>query len=359
MKTVEQEIITLRKRAKSWLASLTYYSARGKINPGLYCDRLHSLLKPLFKSEILQEALSDAIPEAKDTQDPLNIKKSIISRLTPNKFYGRMLSYPRIPAGKTQVKEQPHSVTPGILIVTWAVFTNQPLQDFIERIFPKISRLYIEWLDSTHRGVPGKANQDNDKKSARFWSGICRTMIQATPEENLTNFMQTKIKALGTVIGMPDMEKEMYTLLGQASHFMTKDKARKIKSALNANPNARKSMNIPELKALVQREEARLGWSNTTAKAAIKTIESSLSPEVKEAIEDNEEVIGSSIEEISRRGLFNNLLDALNGQLRPRFVESITRFLKSIVHVKSNWEFDTSDSAQENFNSIRRWLFRR
>ena len=105
MKTAEQEIRVLKKRTKSWLASLTYYSARGKINLGTCCERLQSLFKPLFKPEILQKALSDAIPEAKDTKDPLSIKKSIMSRLTPNKVYGRMLSYPKIPARKAQVKE--------------------------------------------------------------------------------------------------------------------------------------------------------------------------------------------------------------------------------------------------------------
>jgi hypothetical protein len=92
---------------------------------------------------------------------------------------------------------------------------------------------------------------------------------------------------------------------------------------------------------------------------AIKTLESSLSPELQEAVEDNEEVVRSSIEEVSRRGLFNNLLDALNGQLRSRFVTSIMRFLKSMVHVESTWEFGNSHVSQEELAGIRKWLFRR
>jgi hypothetical protein len=120
MKTAEQDIRTLRKEAKTWLACLTYYSARGKINLGTCCERLRSLFKPLFKPEILQKALSGAIPEAKDTKDTLSIKKSIMRRLTPNKVYRRILSYPEISNNETQIKDKASSGTPGMLIVSWA-----------------------------------------------------------------------------------------------------------------------------------------------------------------------------------------------------------------------------------------------
>ena len=116
---------------------------------------------------------------------------------------------------------------------------------------------------------------------------------------------------------------------------------------------------IPEPKALVLREEARLGWSKRTEKEAFKTLGGSLSPELKEAVDNRDEVIRSAIESVGRRGLFNNLLNALNGQLRPRFVESVKRFLKSMVRVESKWEFDVSNSTQENTGNIRSWLFRR
>jgi len=132
-----------------------------------------------------------------------------------------------------------------------------------------------------------------------------------------------------------------------------------IELALKANPSARERIDIPELKALVLREEVRLGWSRSTEKEAFKTLRGSLSPELKEAVDNRDEVIRSAIESVGRRGLFNNLLDAINEQLRPRFVGSLMRFLKSIVRVESNWEFDTSNVTQENAGSIRRWLFRR
>jgi len=351
---------TLRKKAKAWLASLTYYSARGKINHGIFSQRLQSLFKPIFKPEVLKEAMKDAISETIEATEATGTKKRIMSRLTPNKVYRRMLSYPQISTIKAQEKDKPGAFTLGRLLITWAVLTDQPPQDFIVKTAPKVNRLYIEWRDSTGcQGLSDEEYRGHEKESARFWSGIWRTLIRATPEENLIHFMHVGIKALGSVTGMPGLEEEIYKILGQTSRYVTGNAARRIESALKANPSARERIDISELKALVLREEARLGWSKRTEKEALETLQGSLSPEMKEAVDNNDEVIRSSMESMGRRGLFNNLLDAINGRLRPRFVESIMRFLKSIVRVASNWEFDTSNSAQENADSIRRWLFRR
>lgn len=354
MKTAEQDIRTLRKTAKTWLACLTYYSARGKINLGKFGLRLQSLFKPFFMSEIIQKTLRDTVP------DVVIIKKRIMSRLTPNKVSKRMLNYPKIPDAKTQVKEKPGSFTLGRLIITWAILTDQSPQDFIVKVYPNISRAYIKYRDSTDcQGLSDEEYNRYPQESTRFVSDIFRIFIKATPEEDLIRFMHTVIKALAIVIEMPGLEKEINKQLGQASRLITKDTAQKIESAFKASPNTKERINIPELKALVQREEAKLGWSNHSEKAVTKTLKSSLSPELQEAVEDNDEIVRSSIEEVSRRGLLNNLFDALNGKLRPRFVTSITRFLKSIVHVKSTWEFDTSPVTQEELAGIRKWLFRR
>ena len=271
-----------------------------------------------------------------------------------------MHRYPEIPVTKSQARENLGSFTLGRLIVTWAVLTDQSPQDLVVKVFPNVSRACVKFHDATGcRELSAEGYYRYPQESVCFMSGIFRTLIKATPEENLIRFMHTGIKVLAIVIEMPGLEKEIHKLLDQASHLMTKDAVQKIESALKANPNARERIDVSELKALVQREEAKLGWANHGEKAAIKTLESNLSPELQEADEDNEEVVRSSIEEVSRRGLFNNLLDALNGKLRPRFIESITRFLKSIVRVNSTWEFDDSQVSQEELAGIRRWLFRR
>jgi len=340
MKTTEQDIRTLRKKAKTWLSSLTYYSTRGKINIRTFSRRLQHLFEPLFKPEIIQKALSDTVPEAIDIKEAVGMKKGIMSRLTPNKVSRRVLSYPEIPAGKAQ--------------------TDQSPQEFIVKVFPNVSRIYVNFHDSTGcRKLSNEEYYRYPQESTCFLSGICRTLIQGTPEENLSHFMHTGIKALAIVIEMPGLEKEINKLLGQASHLMTKDATKRIKSALKANPDAKDKINIPELKALVLREEAKIGWRKNTETEDIKTLHNSLSPELKEDVYDNEEVIRRSLESVSRKGLFNNLHDALKGQLRPRFIDNIIHSLKSIARVESIWEFDASNLTQDSAASIRKWLFRR
>ncbi len=355
-----QEIRILRKKTKSWLASLTYYSASGNVNVDTFSQRLQSIFKSVFKSDVLQRAVKGTIPETIEAKRATVIKKRLMSRLSPDKMYKRMLSYPRIHTTKTLGKDGSSPFTLGRLLIAWAVLTDQPPQKFILKVYQKVNRLYLKWRDSS--GCLGLSDEEcysHPKESARFLSGICRILIQATPEENLVLFIQSGIKTLGAMIGLSSLEKEIYKLLGQASRFVTKDAAQKIELALKANPCARERINIPELKALVLREEARFGWGSNTEKEALNTLRGSLSPELKESADNNSEVIRSSMEIVGRRGLLNNLLDALNGQLRPRFVESVKRFLKSIVHVESKWEFDASNSTQENTSNIRSWLFRR
>jgi len=348
------------KRAKSWLAILTYYCAQGQTQLGALSERLWSLYESILKPEILQETIRNAIPKTLDEKEAAGIKKRIMSRLTPNKIERRILSSPKIPSRKALAQGKLNSFTLGRLVVTWAVLTHQSTHDFMVRVYPNINRLYRDWRDATGcRGLSDEECRSHPKESALFWSGIYRTLIQATPEENLLHFMQDGIHALGAVIEAPGLGKMIHKLLRQAGRVMTKDTAKRIESALKENPYARERINIPEFKALVLREEAKLGWSKNTDKEAFRILRESLSPELKEAAANTGEIIKSSIESVGRRGLFNNLLDALNGKLRPRFIESIMRFLKSIVRVDSSWEFETSTLIKENTNKICSWLFRR
>lgn len=359
MITTKQEIRILRNKTKSWLASLTYHIAHRDINLNIFSQRLRSLLKPVFKSELLQKGISDCISENIDTKEAAVIKRNIMSKLTPNKIYGRMLSYLRISTQKALIKDKPKPFTLGRLLIAWALLTDQSPRDFIVRVSPDITRLYKEWHNTTGcQGLSDEECYSHEVESARFLSGVCRTLVQATPEDSLIRFLHVGIKTLNAVIGTPGLEKEIYKLIGQVSRLVTKDAAQKIGTALKANPCAREKISIPELKALVLREEAKLGWSKNTEIEALNTLRGSLSPELKESA-DNSEVIRTSVEIMGRKGLFNNLLDALNGQLRPRFVENVKRFLKPIIRVESNWEFDTSNSKQENAGGVREWLFRR
>jgi len=359
MKTLEQDIKALRKKAKSWLAILIYQCARGQTQLDALNQRLMSLYQPVFKPEILRETIRNAIPTSLNEKDTAGIKKRIVSRLTPGKVERRMLDY-SLAIGRKNLAQKKKSSTLGRFVIIWAVLTHQSTQEFLIKVIPGINRIYRDWHKATGcSGLSDEECRSHPRESARFWSGFLRILIQETPEENLINFVQGGIQALGAVVEMPGLDKKFYDLLGQATRLVTEETAKRIKSALKENPYAGERINVPELKALVIREEARLGWSKNADESILKTLRESLSPELKKEVDKTDEVIKSSMEAIGRRGLFNNLLDALNGKLRPRFLESIICFLKAIMRVESRWEFDNSNLIRENAESIRRWLFRR
>lgn len=314
------------------------------------------MFKPVVRPELLRGTIKEATAKTPDEKEAKDVKKRIKSSLTPNKVERKILGFPKI----SDRKARPFSLTPLRLVVTWVVLTNQPPEDFIVRVFPDINRLYQDWRDKTGcSGLSDEECRSNQEESNRFWSGFFRALIQATPEEDLVHFMQSGIGKLGALIGDPGLDKKIYELLRQASHLMAADTLEKIKSALKENPHVRHMINVPELQALILREEARLGWSKNGDKDSTKTLWESLSPELKEAVDKKDGVIKSTIEVVGRRGLFINLMDALNRQLRTRVIENIMRFLKAIVRVESTWEFNTSSITKENSGSIRRWLFRR
>ena len=361
MKTTEQEIRTLRKKAKSWLAILCYDCAKGAAHLTLFSKRLQSLCEPVLRPEILKEIIRNNLPKTESKEEAYTTKKRIMSRLTPDKVSRRVLSFPKIRIRKAPNNNQAFSLTLGRLMIIWAVLTNQPVADFAERILPDVNRLSRDWHDATGcTGLSDEECSNHQKETAIFWSGFYRTLIRATPEENLIQFRQNGLRALGAVLETAGMGKMIVKLIGQAIRLITKDTTQKFKFALKENPQAKKRIDIPELQALVLREEIRLGWNNNTQQDAQEILQEGLSPELKEAIDEKEEVIRSSMEAVGRRGLFNNLMASIDGQLKSRFVNTIQRFLQSMTtRVVSTWEFEPSTSIKEQMNRISQWLFRR
>ncbi len=360
MLTTKQEIRILRKKAKSWLAILTYNCSRGQNQFDVFSQRLQALFKPVLGPEFLQETIKNAVLETIDVKQATSIKKKIMSRLTPDKVRRRVLNFPKIHFRKVQEQNQAFPLTLGRLVIIWAVLTNQPVEDFTVRILPKIDRLFRDWHNTTSSGGLSDVESDSHlKEPAIFWSGLFRILIRATPEENLIQFRQNGLRVLGAVLEMAGMGKVIIRLIGQTIRLITKDTTQKFKSALKENPQVKKRIDIPELQALVLREEIKLGWSNNTQEDAQEILQDGLSRELKEATHKKEEAVRSSIEAVGRRGLFNNLLVAIDGQLKSRFVNTIQRFLHSIsARVVSTWEFEPSTSIKEQMNNISQWLFR-
>ena len=128
---------------------------------------------------------------------------------------------------------------------------------------------------------------------------------------------------------------------------------------LKSNPEAEAKITVPEFQALVFREETKQGWREGVNKDACMIPRGDLGLELEGEVNKVEEIIRSSIETISRRGLYSNLIDALNGRLRPKFTEIIRGLLRNIRDVVSSWEFDAAVLNKGDESNIRNWLFRR
>jgi len=360
MNTPEKEIKGLRRKAKSWLAMLTFYCALGQTQLDVLSQRLMSLYKPVVRPKILQRVIKNTLCQVTSQKETPGLKKRLMSRRASKRIEGRVFSFPQMLDGKTLARSKQNTCTLGRLVSSWAVLTDQAPKDFIVRVYPSINRLYRNWRTGTScRGFSDGDCLSHPKEFAEFMSGFYRTLVQETPEENLERLMQQGISALGSAIETGDLNNTIYELCGQASYLMTADTVRKIESALKINPSARDRINIPEFKALVLWEETKLGWSENRNKAS-EILKESLDSELEEADTAKDDIIRSSMESIGRRSLLSNLQDALNGKLRPRLIESIRRLLGNIYqHMASTWEFDTSALIKENIDSIRRWLFRR
>jgi len=360
MKTYGQEIKTLRKKAKSWLAILTYYCAQGQISLDVTSQRLRSLYKPIFRPELLQGVISSTLSQVTSQKETPALKKRLMSRRASKRIESRTTEYLEILDRKTLGKAKQANCTLGRLLASWAVLTDQAPKDFIVRVYPSIGRLHEKWQKRTScRGFSDDDCLSHPQEFAEFMSGFYRILIQETPEEKLKHVITEGISALGSIIETRGLDKTLYGLCGQANDLMTADAVEKIDSALKANPSAGGSLTTPEFQALVLREETKLGWSENTDDKAIEILQESFSSELEEAAIAKDEIIRNSLESISRRSLWSNLQDALNKQLRPRFIESIIHFLKYIVRVESSWEFDTSNLIEKNARSVQKWLFRR
>jgi hypothetical protein len=142
---MEQDARALRKKVKSWLAILAHSCVQGWNQSGVLSNNLHPLYKSLVIPEILQETFNNAAAKTPDEKETIDIKRRIKSRLTLNKIKRKILGFPKILDKKTK----PFSLTPLRLVITWAVFTNQPVKDLIVRVFPSINRLFAHFLTMT------------------------------------------------------------------------------------------------------------------------------------------------------------------------------------------------------------------
>lgn len=349
----------IKRKADSWLGTLVYHTARNDIPTQTLSQRLQGIITPLLTPETIKEATNSALGGLSSSDFAISLKDRMAKRCVSDRVLKHISVMHEVYDWRSISPDAEAPQTLGELIERWAELTKQDEQDFQMRIYPRLVSLSRNWWRKTKAlGLTDEEVFKHPEEAAEFMSGLIRLLIAETPTSKMNEIIRLGFQELANT--SPDaMQPELQHSLAEAADFTTWRTCNKIGNAFEQNPDAREAISTPEVTALVTYEEARQGWKEGKDKDAIKILRESLDSELKEEVNNEDEIIKSSIESISRRGLINNLLDALNGQLRQRFNEIIKTLLRNIKEVVSTWEFDTGDSDKGNTNNIRNWLFRR
>lgn len=349
----------IKRKADSWLGTLVYHTARNDIPTQTLSQRLQGIITPLLTPETIKEATNSALGGLSSSDFTISLKDRMAKGCVSDRVLKHISVMHEVYDWRSISPDAEAPQTLGELIKRWAELTKQDEQDFQMRIYPRLVSLSRSWWRKTKAlGLTDEEVFKHPEEAAGFMSGLIRLLIAETPTSKMNEIIRLGFQELANT--SPDaMQPELQHSLAEAADFTTWRTCNKIGSAFEQNPDAREAISTPEVTALVMYEEAKQGWKEGKDKDTIKILRESLDSELKEEVNNEDEIIKSSIESISRRGLINNLLDALNGQLRQRFNEIIKTLLRNIKEVVSAWEFDTGDSDKGKTNNVRNWLFRR
>ena len=360
MRTLSAEEKSLRDRAGAWVGTLAYHCAQGLGDEDALAKRLESLLDPVLQPEYLEPLVKEALSRIRSEQFMSNLKEKLLGRRGSRSFEEHLSLAEEVLELSTQTGVDGKTLTLGELVTAWCELTKQNPDEFRDRIHPKLNRLLKEWQASTgSRGLEDRECFLHPREASRFSSGLCRTLLQETPEANLSDALANGLLAFQK--GRPTSRiHAKRDLTRQVCHVIARQARRSIDTVLGTNPKAAAALADPEVAALVEWEEQKQGWGGSASKAT-RLLKKSLAPEFQEYDDQPSEAdILSSLKSVGRRSLLNNLVDAAHGRLKPRFIATVCRYLQdSYTRVASHWQFDASPLADTSIAGIRQWLFRR
>lgn len=360
MKKLPEEIKTLRRKIKPWFGVLTYDNARGKLDRGITANRLKSVIEPLLKSESIEAITNDSnldLPEVDDA----TMKKRILRKMNPDNFSEKLSDiHEMLKASSLDDKDNPSLISNGftMIILRWAQITGQDL-GFVRRATQRLAILFKEWQTETGlHSFSDSETYQNPKEYGRFFSRFSHILLEETPEEALSKARKFFID---TIKKYPEinLESVLKEVLPPVTGYITRKTEEKLNSAFKTNPKAKRDISSPEVGSLAELEKKKQGWGGDMNKAT-ELLEEGIKEELSNLeYRPDKATLTSTVKSVGRQSLISNIYQALDGKLKPRFIDAITKAMKRIYRqVKSYWDFSES-GIDSNYKSIQQWLFRR
>ena len=353
MKTLEQVIGTIRKKARSWLGVFVYDSALGKADRNLFAERLKAIINPMLMLKNLQGFANDN--QIFDiTEAGTAIKKRLLKTLTPEKYRERFTISQEIleyTPSSEKIETPGSSNTFQSLILGWARITGQELS-FVRKVADRLQIYYEEWqLETGCCDFSDFAVMQHPQEYGEFLSGFSRILIDETPDKNMSKAVESFNQVIQE-ISEKDFHSAMQEAISPVVTLITKETGERLISTLKANPEAKNKIISPEVEALVEWEKEKQAWGGNTNRA-IELLEGSLISDSKTSIDQaGRAAILNSLKVIGRRSILTNLKDAIKGQLRIRLIDCALRWLKKCLLPKPRIIWDEEEGGNEVYKIL-------
>lgn len=362
MEILKDKVRIARRKAQSWLGILVYDSARGQVDHGAFAERLKITINQVLKLEHMQAIIKNALPKANSEKAGATIKKTLLKRQTSDKYGERITVLNEMLDSISLDERMEDSNSPNVfavLTINWARTTGQNI-DFIRRVSERLQRHFEKWQKETgYHDFSDSAVIKHPQEYGDFLAGFSRILLEETSDKEVANAGAFFKQAIQEVTEK-DFNDTMQEAIAPVATFITRKTEEQLSSTFKSNPEARTKITSPIVEALVECEREKQRWCGEMDKAA-EIIVQGLGPEFQglESQPDKLAII-SALRSTGRRSLQSNLLYALSGKLKVKFIENLTCVMKKLyANVKSYWEFSESTAEEGGHQPILQWLFRR
>jgi len=326
-------------KLQAWVGILIFHSAHGEADTGLLGHRLQSIIAPIVAPEVLQEAARKALNEISSPKAMPEFKNKVVRGCTREKAQERIELMRELLVWRP-VGGDSKCQTLGDLVRCWAELTRQDSGEFEGRFYPKLVPFVADWQRKTRRpGFTDEAVFQHPREGGEFMAGLIKVFLEETPQAKLEELMTTATSAIVETPG-DELRKGLKDMLEESCVFTAWQTSRQVSAALESNPEVKTALSAPEVAAIVEYEEHRVGWGGNTETAIqllADGIKSELLPDQGER--NVADVCAHALRVTARRSLLRNLGDAVKGGLRERLIETVAHWIRRLPRLK--WEVES------------------